>query len=94
MSVGRMVLIVAVALATTKAMAGPGDPTFEGAQEALYDNACANAAASYVSNAEKQHADQLPNWIRLCKAHPARSICKDAVDVIASVRNFKPFTCD
>jgi hypothetical protein len=60
---------------------------------ALYNNACANTAATFVSNTEKKHADQLPEWIRLCNSHPRPSVCRDTDDVIATVRGMSPLSC-
>ncbi|KWV45708.1 hypothetical protein AS156_23400 [Bradyrhizobium macuxiense] len=91
MSFGKS-LVVAAILIPAKAIAASEEYTR--AAEALYDNACANAGAVFVSNAEKQHADELPNWIRLCKAHPYRSTCRDTISIIESVTKTRPFSCD
>ena len=91
---GSSVLIVAAALFIAKAMAASDTPP-PGATNVLYENACASVAAAYVSNTEKQHADRLPDWIRLCKAHPKRWVCLDTIEVIEKVRGTSPLTnCD
>jgi hypothetical protein len=96
----RSALVLVAVLINAKAMAAEMPPMpdvvplpEDQAAWALYNNACANAAAAFVSNTEKKHADQLPDWIKICNSHPRHSVCRDTADVIESVRGMSPLSC-
>ena len=94
---GRAVLIIGAALFAGQAIAASDDivmpPSPDRSKLRVYDEACANAGAVFVSNAEKVHPDEVPNWIRVCKAHPERSVCEDTLKIIAEVTGKSPFSC-
>ena len=60
---------------------------------AQFDDACANAAAAFVSNAETARADALRDWIAKCEAHPRGEVCQETASIIWDSRKLAPIKC-
>ena len=60
---------------------------------AQFDDACANAAAAYVSNAETARASALRDWIAKCEAHPRVEVCEETAGIIWDSRKLAPIKC-
>jgi hypothetical protein len=84
--------ILTVALCLSSAMparAAPGNPIDE-TEVAPSDpnpssDACASAAAIIIAPQVFLAGDEknLPEWIKVCNAHPDRSMCRDTIKIIS-----------
>lgn len=86
----RAILIVALCLASAMpARAAPGTPTDETevapAGPNPFSDACASAAAIIIAPQVFLEGDDksLPEWIKVCNAHPDRSMCRETIKIIS-----------
>ncbi|MGD0845987.1 hypothetical protein [Bradyrhizobium sp.] len=96
------ILTVALCLYSVSARAAPETPIDE-AEVAPADpnpssDACASAAAIIIAPQVFLEGDDknLPEWIKVCNAHPDRSLCRETIKIISENQKQVPpgLTCE
>jgi hypothetical protein len=97
------ILTVALCLASAMpARAAQGNPTDETevapAEPNPSSDACASAAAIIIAPQVFLEGDdkELPGWIKVCNAHPDRSLCRETMKIISENQKQVPpgLTCE
>ena len=60
---------------------------------AAADDACASYAAAMISNTERDHAKEMPDWKYKCERHPIKVTCEDTLDTVQEARHISPLHC-